>query len=161
MKIDLTRVYGVWECPKCDFKTRWYYTDFIESGNPICSDCDEEMELIDLPGELEETKEVVDTPEVPQDAQYCVPVESKVDSYETMDIDAVIGTQVKYHKRTNVPATQDAYIEHKAELEHLLPDKIYTVEHTVIHSSHTDVYLAEVPGIPFNSVIFEKLPPKK
>ena len=160
MKIDLTKVFVMWRCDECGLVTRWYYLDFIESGNPICAECDEEMELIDDSGELDETIDVLEAPEAPQDAQECVPVETEVDSFVPMDIDAVIGTQVKYHKRTNIPATQEHYTEHRKELEHLLPDKIYTVEHTVIHNWKTDVYLVEIPGVYFNSVIFEKLPPK-
>lgn len=31
----------------------------------------------------------------------------------------------------------------------------YTVDHTIIHSSSTDVYLKEFPHINFNSVFFE------
>lgn len=39
--------------------------------------------------------------------------------------------------------------------QHLAVGQVYTVHHTEVSASHTDVYLAEVPGIAFNSVLFE------
>lgn len=33
-----------WDCPNCDFRVCLGYSDLIRSGNPICPDCDEEME---------------------------------------------------------------------------------------------------------------------
>jgi hypothetical protein len=40
-------------------------------------------------------------------------------------------------------------------LKHLTVDEIYTVDRTVVHNWHTDVFLVEVPGVYFNSVLFE------
>jgi predicted nucleic-acid-binding protein len=37
----------------------------------------------------------------------------------------------------------------------LIEDEIYTVDHTDVGNWHTNVYLKEVPDIPFNSVMFE------
>ncbi len=37
---------------------------------------------------------------------------------------------------------------------HLEVDGTYTVDHTEVSSWHTDVFLKEVPGVPFNSVMF-------
>lgn len=39
--------------------------------------------------------------------------------------------------------------------EHLQQGEVYTVDRTVVHSWSTDVYLQEVPGKCFNSVLFE------
>lgn len=54
-------------------------------------------------------------------------------------------------------------LEHGYETEQKIAHKlinvgeIYTVEKTEVHNSNTDVYLQEVPDIPFNSVFFEDL----
>lgn len=45
--------------------------------------------------------------------------------------------------------------DQKRAKKHLVEGVTYTVEKTVVHSWHTDVYLQEVPGIAFNSVLFE------
>ena len=39
--------------------------------------------------------------------------------------------------------------------EHLKVGEVYTVDHTVVGSCHTTVYLQEVPGVAFNSVLFD------
>lgn len=41
--------------------------------------------------------------------------------------------------------------------KHLKVGETYTVERTVIHNFNTDVYLKEIPGVPFNSVLFEEV----
>lgn len=43
----------------------------------------------------------------------------------------------------------------KTAEEHLVRRECYTVDHTVVGSYATDVYLVEVPDIPFNSVMFD------
>ena len=43
--------------------------------------------------------------------------------------------------------------------QHLTADKVYTVDHTDVFDSSTDVYLVEVPGVAFNSVLFEDAGP--
>lgn len=46
---------------------------------------------------------------------------------------------------------------HNRELakKHLEVNKVYTVNYTDVSDWHTDVYLREIPGIAFNSVLFE------
>lgn len=39
--------------------------------------------------------------------------------------------------------------------EHLNVGKEYTIDHTDVGDWHTDVYLKEIPGIAFNSVMFD------
>jgi len=39
--------------------------------------------------------------------------------------------------------------------KHLQVDEVYTVDITYVHSYHTDVFLIEVPRVPFSSVLFE------
>ena len=39
--------------------------------------------------------------------------------------------------------------------KHLTEGEEYTVERTEVSSCHTDVYLEEIPGVAFNSVMFE------
>ena len=39
--------------------------------------------------------------------------------------------------------------------KHLQVDKVYTVDITYVHSNHTDVFLIEVPRVPFSNLIFE------
>lgn len=39
----------------------------------------------------------------------------------------------------------------------LTPGEIYTVTDVDIHSWHTEIYLAEIPGVAFNSVLFEEI----
>lgn len=34
---------------------------------------------------------------------------------------------------------------------------LYTIAETVVHSSSTEVYLKEIPGVQFNSVLFGRL----
>lgn len=48
------------------------------------------------------------------------------------------------------------YVGHqKMARKYLTLGKTYTVEKTAVSPWHTDVYLVEVPGIGFNSVLFE------
>lgn len=48
--------------------------------------------------------------------------------------------------------------EKEKALELLVPGKTYTVNHTDVFDSYTNVYLQEVPGHRFNSVQFEDEP---
>lgn len=41
--------------------------------------------------------------------------------------------------------------------EYLKVGKTYTINKTEVSNYHTDVYLEEVPGVAFNSVLFEDL----
>lgn len=44
------------------------------------------------------------------------------------------------------------------ENSHLLTvGDIYTVTDVEVHSWHTNVYVAEIPGVAFNSVLFEEI----
>ena len=69
----------------------------------------------------------------------------------TMDIYSKDGTKVVFTGRGGY-----GYQQSEAR-EHLTVGAIYTVEHTEVHSWSTDVYLYEVPGIRFNSVMFDKV----
>ena len=68
-----------------------------------------------------------------------------------MDIHAPHRTRVKFHK-SNSDNSSLAYAN-----EILEDGKIYTVDSTVVHGWFTDVYLVEVPGKRFNSVVFEEI----
>lgn len=46
-------------------------------------------------------------------------------------------------------------VDHRLAREHLKVDEVYTVDITYVHSYHTDVFLVEVPRVPFSSVLFE------
>ena len=74
---------------------------------------------------------------------------------DTMNIFALEGHKVRLK-------TLNAGYDFDKELikEHLELREIYTVDYTVVHNSSTDVYLKEVPAIPFNSVFFEDLDPQ-
>lgn len=39
-------------------------------------------------------------------------------------------------------------------MKYIIEGVEYTVDHTDVHNFHTDVYLKEFPGVPFNSVHF-------
>lgn len=59
-------------------------------------------------------------------------------------------------------ATFDAgYPSQRAHAEkHLVVGQEYTVDHTVVHNWHTDVFLEELPDLHFNSVFFDNAPIK-
>jgi ABC-type ATPase with predicted acetyltransferase domain len=40
------QVVGVWACKECGFEANLSYEDLADVGNPICPDCDCEMELL-------------------------------------------------------------------------------------------------------------------
>ena len=67
-----------------------------------------------------------------------------------MDIYAQPGTKVVF-------ANPDAGYEHHQETakKHLTVDAEYTVDRIDAGNWHTDVYFEEVPGVPFNSVMFD------
>jgi hypothetical protein len=67
-----------------------------------------------------------------------------------LDIYAQGGTQVVFnHPNAGWPWDQ------KVAAHHLVVGATYTVERTIVHSSRTEVYLVEVPGVVFNSVLFD------
>lgn len=69
-----------------------------------------------------------------------------------MRIDAPEGTKVAYlNKEAGYPYDQEE------ARRHLTLEGIYTVERTVIHNFTTDVYLKELPGLFFNSVLFSEI----
>jgi len=73
-----------------------------------------------------------------------------------MDIYAKPGTEIIFNHPSN------GYDHDQEEAKnHLILGSVYTVERTVVHSWHTDVYLKEVPGISFNSVLFDDYEPKE
>ena len=67
-----------------------------------------------------------------------------------MDIYSKVGTKVIF-------AYPDSGYPHhqKTAAEHLELGRVYTVERIDVGGFHTDVFLAEVPGVAFNSVLFE------
>lgn len=70
--------------------------------------------------------------------------------FSTMDIYSAPGTKIKF-AHPNSGYTHDQ----KQCAEYLTLGGIYTVKRTDVHSSHTYVYLEEVPGQHFNSVMFD------
>lgn len=72
-----------------------------------------------------------------------------------MEIDAKPGTKVKY--TGDVSQTQINWGSHTDPRKILVPDKIYTIDRTEIHSYHTKVFLEECPGYSFNSVWFDEI----
>lgn len=74
------------------------------------------------------------------------------DPLNYMRIDAPEGTKVRWaFHEAGYPNDQ----VHAAK--HLKFSNTYTVDETVIHTWSTDVYLKEVPGVAFNSVIFAEV----
>lgn len=67
----------------------------------------------------------------------------------SMNIYAGHGTKVVF-------ANPDAGYQHDQDTaaKHLTVGETYTVDHTDIHSWHTNVFLVEVPKVLFNSVMF-------
>lgn len=37
----------MWKCPECGFKKNVPYSALVESGHPICGECDRDMELVE------------------------------------------------------------------------------------------------------------------
>jgi hypothetical protein len=70
-----------------------------------------------------------------------------------MEIYARRGHKVIY----NNPNAGYAYEQVRAR-DRLCPGGAYTVERTHVGEYRTDVYLAEVPGIAFNSTLFSDAP---
>lgn len=67
-----------------------------------------------------------------------------------MDIHAKNGSKVVFSNPTN------GYTHHqKTAAEHLEVGQEYAVDYTVVSNFHTDVFLIEVSGVAFNSVLFE------
>jgi hypothetical protein len=67
-----------------------------------------------------------------------------------MDIYAEEGHKIKFTS----PNAGYEYDQKQAET-HLLVNETYTVERTEVGNFSTDVYLKEVPGLKFNSVLFD------
>jgi len=70
--------------------------------------------------------------------------------YQDMSIYSPPGTKVKYHSSDKKALFSYANL-------HLEDGKTYTVSFTVVNGFRTDVYLVEVPGRSFNSVLFEEI----
>ena len=74
----------------------------------------------------------------------------------TMDINSKRGTVVRLQmKDGEVFGGYDG--DKKMAMKYLKFGEVYHVESTDVQNWHTDVYLEEVPGIPFNSVMFERV----
>ena len=72
-----------------------------------------------------------------------------------MNIYALKGHKIKFsHPEGGWP-----YDQKKAKT-HLEVGNTYTVDHTVVHRSSTDVYLEEIPNTYFNSVMFDDVEPQ-
>ena len=68
---------------------------------------------------------------------------------KSMDIYSKLGTRVRF------AFPNAGYPHHQADArEYLNEGEEYTVERTEVSSYHTDVYLGEIPGVAFNSVMF-------
>ncbi len=67
-----------------------------------------------------------------------------------MNIDALQGKPVVF-KHPNAGYERDQRVAR----EHLKLGASYTIESTEVGNWHTDVYLVEVPGVAFNSVLFD------
>jgi hypothetical protein len=42
------RAWSIWHCPTCEYQVELRFTDLEEIGTPICSDCEEDMDLINV-----------------------------------------------------------------------------------------------------------------
>jgi len=73
-----------------------------------------------------------------------------IDPPPTMNIYAQKGSRVRFLNRNGHDGEAEEACE--AGLNELA---VYTVEKTEVGGWHTDVYLLEFPGKPFNSVLFE------
>ena len=163
MKIDLSKVIGIWECPECHFQTKWTYTDCIEGGTPFCTDCDCDMELQSNSGEyegsLDEPNNCQDNPganNLVEKAVEDVPaIENNPEDFVRMSVYSCIGTRVRYHK---LPYDWEDKEDIRKEGEYKLEDgRIYSVEHMRITNNGTFVYLVEIFEIPFNYSRFEEV----
>lgn len=61
----------------------------------------------------------------------------------------------KGHKVVVSSLTAGYESDQKVAKQHLKIGDEYTVESTVVHSWHTDVYLQEIPGVKFNEAFFK------
>jgi len=67
---------------------------------------------------------------------------------------------IKKHKVKCI-TVDSAYVnERELNKQHLVPGQEYTVDKTVVGSWFTQVFLEEIPGVSFNSVIFEDVIPQ-
>lgn len=79
-----------WQCPKCGCTTQHSYDDLVEVGNPVCGDCDEEMErLISLPKKeqyvaFNKAKKVKKPGKAPKKAKGGTPEPEKADVAEAI-----------------------------------------------------------------------------
>lgn len=69
----------------------------------------------------------------------------------SMDIYVPPGTRIQFaHPFAGYPTDQ------ALAAQHLTQGEVYTVARTNVRRSDTSVYLQEVPGVAFNSVLFEE-----
>lgn len=69
-----------------------------------------------------------------------------------MNIYANKGTKVRFIDDKFFGSATDRHFAN----QYIESNGVYTVERTVVHSWSTDVYLQEVPGVCFNSVLFQE-----
>ncbi len=70
---------------------------------------------------------------------------------DCMDITSPKGTKVRFSYPKNGYDSDQATAK-----KHLTVGQVYTVDHTVVHDWHTEVFLQEKPGVSFNHVHFAK-----
>ncbi len=75
--------------------------------------------------------------------------------FEPMDIWAPSGTKVRPIYENGEPKNGYPFDIEQVQ-KHLKQGEFYTVDRTEVHSSTTDVYLKEFPGVRFNSVCLEQ-----
>jgi len=73
-----------------------------------------------------------------------------------MDIYAKAGTKVKFIE-DNVSRAQIQWGSNDDPSGLLVIGRIYEIDHTEVHTQHTEVFLKEFPGKQFNSVWFESI----
>ena len=76
----------------------------------------------------------------------------EINGVTLMDIESKKGTKVRF-----IAKNPESWGIGSDNAKHLVFGKIYTVDHTDIHSWHTEVYLEEIPGIAFGSTWFEEI----
>jgi len=164
MKVYLEYVLGNFECSKCGIRAQASFIDILNVGTPVCSACDEEMELSSDEGEF---LEAVKAPETPQDDLEIsfgpVEVEEVItdpEAFERLDLGSIIGTRTRFHRR---PANdlQDSALIRENEDRFLKDCEIYTVSHINHYKTNqavnNSICLVEFPNISFDITRFEPL----
>lgn len=43
--LSLDNIGARWECPTCHSQLDWSYANIVDVGNPICENCDNDMDM--------------------------------------------------------------------------------------------------------------------